>query len=155
MPTAQELQAIEALRAHATRGDAQGVEITYRLTGGAPGEHIEDADLRISDSGAVQSRQRSVSSAVQASSGQLAETELKALLHDLGEGLGELIPRSEARFVPDSLVGHVSVRVDGQEASFFFLADAEQARQHGKALPEMAARAVGMLERLRKRMLPR
>jgi hypothetical protein len=155
MPTTQELQAIATLRAHAARGDTQGVEITYRLTGGAPGEQIEDAELRVSGSGAIQARQRSVSSAVQESSGQVTETELKALLHDLGEGLGELIPRSEARFVPDSLVGHISVRVDGQEASFFFLPDAEQARQQGKALPEMAARAVGVLDRLRGRILPR
>ena len=155
MPTPQELDAITKLRAHATRGDPRGVDITYRVTGGAPGEQIDDAELRISGSGAVTARQRSADAAVQQSSDQLVEAELSALLRDLGEGLGELIPRSEARFVPDTVVGHVSVTVDGQEASFFFLPDPEQARQHGKALPAMAARAVGTLERLRGRILPR
>ena len=151
MPTPRELQAISDLRAHAIRGDTGGVEIMYRVTGGAPGEQIEDAELRVSASGAVHARQRLVT----ASAHQLAEPELNDLLRDVGEGLGELIPRSEARFVPDSVVGQVSVRVDGQESSFFFLPDAEQARQQGKPLPAMAARAVGALERLRARVLPR
>jgi hypothetical protein len=102
MPTTQELQAITKLRAHATRGDARGVDITYGVTGGAPGEQIDDAELRISGSGAVGARQRSAAAAPQESSDQLAEPELNALLRDLGEGLSELIPSSEARFLPDS-----------------------------------------------------
>ena len=61
------------------------------------------------------------------------------LLLQIGEGAGELIPRSEARFLPDSVIGQISVKIDGQEASFFFLADAEQAKQQGKPLSSKAA----------------
>ena len=79
--------------------------------------------------------------------------EMKDLLEQLGEGAIELIPRSEASFIPDSVVGRVTLKVDGQEASFFFLADEEQAKQHGKALSAKAARSVEGLSRLHKRIL--
>ena len=75
------------------------------------------------------------------------------MLLQIAEAVGELIPRSQARFIPDSIVGQISVKIDGQEASFFFLADEEQAKQHGKALSPKAARSVGSLMRLHKRIL--
>jgi hypothetical protein len=98
---------------------------------------------------------RTTSAASQESSENLPAPEMKNLLVEISEGVGELIPQSEARFVPDSIVGQVSVRVDGQEASFFFLPDEEQAKQQGKVLPPKAARSVSALSRLHKRILPR
>lgn len=155
MANTQEEEVIRKLRERATRGELNGVDISYRVTGGAPGEKVFDEELRVSGPGPVHARLRTVAAALQESSEQLAEPELKTLLLQISEGVRELIPRSEARFIPDTVVGQVSVRVDGQEASFFFLPDAEQAKQHGKVIPEKAMRLVGALDALHKRIIPR
>ena len=155
MPNAREDEVIQKLRERATRGDLSGVDVSYRVTGGAPGDGVLDEELRFSGAGTVHARRRTATAAIQESSEQLAEPEMKNLLLEISEGVGALIPRSEARFVPDTIVGQVSVRVDGQEASFFFLPDTEQAKQHGKTMPATAARSVDALERLHQKIIPR
>ena len=155
MANTREEEVIRKLRERATGGALSGVDVSYSVTGGAPGEHVFDEELRVSGTGPVHARLRTVGASLQESSEQLAEPELKTLLLEISEGVGELIPRSEARFVPDSVVGQVSVRVDNQEASFFFLPDPGQATQHRKVTREKAVRLVGVLEGLHKRIIPR
>jgi hypothetical protein len=155
MPNTGEDEVIRKLQERVASGELSGIDVSYRLTGGAPGEQLLEEELRVSGRGPVQARLRMAAGAPQESSERLAIPELTILLREIGEGVGELIPRSEARFVPDSIVGQVSLKVEGQEASFFFLPDQEQAKQQGKVLSSRAARSVNALDRLRTRILPR
>ena len=155
MPNTTETEVIRKLQERVTRGELNGIDVTYRVTGGAPGEQLVDEEVHLSGAGPVKARRGIPAAATQESSENLAAPEMKALLLEIGEGAGEMIPRSQARFTPDSIVGQISVNVDGQEASFFFLADEEQAKQHGQALSPKAARSVGSLGRLHKQMLHR
>jgi hypothetical protein len=148
-------EVIRKLRERAARGELNGIDVTYRVTGGAPGEQPVNEEVHLSGRGPVHARLRAAAAAMQESSVNIAAPEMKDVLLEIGEGAGDMIPQSEARFVPDSIVGQISVKVDGQEASFFFLADEEQAKQHGKALTPKAARSVGTLQRLHKRILQR
>jgi hypothetical protein len=153
MPNTIEDEVIRKLQERAARGELNGIDVTYRVTGGAPGEQLVDEEIHLSGPGPVTARLRTTAATMRESSENLAAPEMKELLLQIGEGAGELIPRSQARFVPDSIVGQISVKIDGQEASFFFLADEEQAKQFGKALSPQAARSIGSLMRLHKRIL--
>ena len=153
MRNAIEDEVIRKLRERATRGELNGIDVTYRVTGGAPGEQLVDEEIRLSGPGPVRARLRTTAAAMRKSSENLAAPEMRELLLQIGEGAGELIPRSQARFLPNSIIGQISVKIDGQEASFFFLADEEQAKQHGKELSSKAARPVDTLKRLHTRML--
>jgi hypothetical protein len=153
MATATEDEVIRKLQERATRGDLTGIDVTYRVTGGAPAEQVVDEEMQLSGPGLVRARGRTRSDALLESSESLTTPEMTQLLLELGSAASELIPRSEARFIPDTVVGQISVRIDGQEATFFFLPDEGQAEQHGKALSPKAAGAVGSLVRLHKRIL--
>lgn len=147
MPNSTENQVIRTLKERVSRGELNGIDVTFRVTGGAPGEERVDEEVHLSPS-LVSARIIEGSRVMQESSLTVATPELKNVLLEISEGAGELIPRSEARFIPDSIVGEISVKIDGQEASFFFLPDEEQAKQHGKGLSEKAARPVETLRRL-------
>jgi hypothetical protein len=153
MPTPTEDEVIRKLRERASRGELDGIDVTYRVTGGAPAEGVVDEEVQLSGPGRVKARVRTPATTLREASDEVPEAELKELLEKIGAGAGELIPRSEARFVPDSIVGQITVRVDGDEASFFFLPDEGQAEQHGQRLSPKAATAVESLTRLHKRLL--
>ncbi len=153
MPNTIEDEAIRQLQERATRGELNGIEVTYRVSGGAPGEQLVDEELNLSGPGQVNARVRTPAAVMRESSANLSAPEMKDLLLQITEAAGELIPRSQARFIPDSIVGQIWLKIDGQEVSFFFLADEEQAKQHGKVLSPKAAAAVGSLMRLHKRIM--
>lgn len=155
MPNTVADEVIQKLQERVTRGALHGITVTYRVTGGAPGEAPVDEELRLVGSGPMTARLRTATAAVRESSETLATPDMQELLLQIGAGAGELIPRSQARFVPDSLVGQLAVQLDGQEAVFCFLADAEQAKQSGQALSPKAANVVNSLMRLHQRLLPR
>jgi hypothetical protein len=155
MQNPREDEVIERLRERAARGALDGIDVSYRITGGAPGERLVDEEVRLSGPGPVHARLGTSAGESEESSEKLSAPEMNALLLDISEGLSELVPRSEARFVPDSIVGQISVSVDGQEASFFFLPDPEQAKQQGKVPAAKAARIISALDRLHKRILKR
>ncbi|NGZ11677.1 MAG: hypothetical protein CV088_20275 [Nitrospira sp. LK70] len=154
MPNTTEDKVLRTLRERAANGEINGIDVTYKVTGGAPGEQLVNEEVHLSGSDLVQARtlQESV---MREASVDIGAAELRTVLLEIGEGLGELIPQSEARFVPDTIVGQISVKVDGQEVSFFFLPDEEQARQHRRSLSMKAARSVGSLQRLGKEILQR
>lgn len=155
MPNGREQELIRKLREHATSGELGGVSVTYRVTGGAPGEQLVDEELRVAGAGQARARMDSTGTDRRDSSQLLTPPELQTLLLAVSDGVSDLIPRSEARFIPDSIVGEVTVNVDGEEASFFFLPDVEQAKQHGKMLSPNAEQSVTALDRLHKRILQR
>ena len=141
MPTASEEDVIRKLQERAARGDVSGVAVTVRVTGGSPAEAIVDEEIAVSGDGLAKARARTAAG-TRESSEALPAADVTALLAALGEAASDLIPRSEARFLPDSIVGEIRVTIDGQQASFFFLVDEAQASQHGKPLSPKAAGAV-------------
>ncbi len=154
MPNTNEDEVILKLRERVTRGELNGIDVTYRVTGGAPGEQLVREEIHLFGPGLVTVRLHTTATApLQESSENLAAPEMQELLLQIGEGASEMIPQSQARFVPDSIIGRISVRIDGQEASFFCLLDEEQAKQHGKSLLPKAAGSVVSLMRLHRRLL--
>jgi hypothetical protein len=58
MPNAIEDEVIHKLRDRVARGDLNGIDVTYRVTGGAPGEHPVDDEMHLSGPGQVKARKR-------------------------------------------------------------------------------------------------
>lgn len=153
MPNATEVEMIRKLRDRTTRGELNGIDVTYHVQGGSPAGQTVNDEVRLSGLGVVQARVGTPATTMRESSENMPRDQVIELLRQIGEGADGLIPRSEAAFIPDSVVGQVSVTIDGQEVSFFFLPDQAQAEQQGQVLSPGAAAAVGNLARVHKRIL--
>lgn len=121
-----------------------GLTVTYAVGGGAPSETIEER-IQVSGTGEVrlaisdELNRRPVGEA----SGTVSEEELEELLEAFGASLEELVPRSEASFLPDATVGSITFEIDGEQETFYF--DAEETyeragieREEVTAVPEPA-----------------
>jgi hypothetical protein len=121
MSRPEELAVTQALRQRARHDDVSHMSITLRLSGGAPGESRIFQELHISgdqpDTG-----QRGGSGRV-FNSVQLRPDTTVELFRSVSEVVDELIPRSEAHFLPDSLIGAIEITVDGQSTTVFYDAD--------------------------------
>ena len=153
MPNATETEEIRKLRERTASGELAGIYVTNHVRGGSTAEQQVDEEVQLSGRGQVKARVGTPAAAVRESSETMPLPQVIELLRQIGDGADGLIPRSEAAFIPDSVVGQVSVTVDGQEVSLFFLADQGQAEQHGKVLAPRAAAAVDSLARLHKRVV--
>jgi len=153
MPNSTEDEVIRKLRERTARGELAGIDVVYHVNGGSPVEQEVDEEIQLSGRGEVRARARTPAATMREASETVPLAQLTEILQQIGESAGDLIPRSEARFIPDSVVGQVSVTVDDQEVSLFFLADQGQAKQHGKVLSPRAAAAVDSLARLHKQIL--
>jgi hypothetical protein len=105
----------------------EGVTVVYRVAGGMPHERIEH-EFRLTGAGEarVQLRDELTATPPQEAADQLEQGETRDLLEQIGASLEDAVPRSEARFLPDSTVGSITLIVDGEEQTLFFLADEEQ-----------------------------
>lgn len=95
--------------------------VTYAVGGGAPDESFEER-IELSGTGAVTVAvsddlyRKSVGEA----SGTLSEAEAAEVLDSISASLEELVPRSEAEFPPDAVVGSVTFEIDGEARTFYF-----------------------------------
>jgi hypothetical protein len=106
---------------------SEDVRITYRVAGGMPHERLEH-ELTLTGDGNAQVKMGDELRAIppQEASGTLDQGETRELLEQVGVSIDDLVPRSEAQFVPDSVVGSITFEIDGEETTFFFLPDEEQ-----------------------------
>jgi hypothetical protein len=147
---------IRRFRERVGRGDLRGLQVTYRVSGGMPAEGRAGQELRVSGEGASTARSLtggSGSRAPQEASTRLRPQEVGPLFAQLAQGLDSLTPRSQARFVPDSVVGSITVEVDGVEETRYFLADAEERVSQGAPLEPAATDSVDRLARVTARLL--
>jgi len=121
------------------------VSIVFRICGGAPGQRVERT-VALAGSGAVRARIRDDWSHDDEGDGR-ADLDRETLLEAarlVGRGLEELIPAAEARFVPDSVIGSVTVGIGEESETYFFDASEDEPTAMGKLL---AAPARGMVTR--------
>src|SRR3954452_16055373 len=56
---------------------------------------------------------------------RLEHSEIAGLFKRVGANMPVLVPRSEARFPPDSVIGEITIDVAGEQQQFYFLIDDE------------------------------
>jgi hypothetical protein len=123
-----ESKVIEKFRESLSRAElSEEIRITYRVAGGMPHERLEH-EVTLTGGGNAQVKMGDELKAIppQEASGTLDLGETRDLLEQVGVSLEDLVPRSEAQFVPDSVVGSITLEIDGEETTLFFLPDEEQ-----------------------------
>jgi len=119
-----------------------------------PGERIEHQFELTGDGYAAVSAEGALAGiAPQAASAELDPSEAGALLDQLGIGLDSLIPRGQARFVPDSVIGTVTIEVEGETATLYFLPEQEDRQAYGLEIAAPMANAIQQIEEISKRLL--
>lgn len=105
-------------------GPPAGVKVVVRLTGGMPSERIEHEFELTGEGKAAVSRLDELSGAPrQVASGDLDPEEARQLLQQIDAGLPGLVRRGEAHFLPDTVVGILTVEVDGKAETYYFAAE--------------------------------
>jgi len=130
------------------------VKVVYRIEGGMPHERVEE-ELRLSGSGKVNvlARDMQKSKLSQEVSTALDRPESQYLFEKIGGGLDSLIPRSEARFLPDSLVGTITIEVKGEKITLYFQPDEEEQLRQNRPIPPLMAEAIQRFKGISQRLL--
>jgi hypothetical protein len=136
---------------------AEDLSIVYRIRGGSPGESVDET-VALNGSGAVRVVVRdSLGGApegdVRDELGEKAVVELSVLLE---RGVEGLIPQSDARFLPDSLVGSIQVGLGDRSETYYFHADEGQRDQaNAPALSQETTELLSRFDEIASSRLPR
>ena len=145
----------DRFRERVARGDlSQDVQVVYRISGGMPEERIEE-EFRLSGSSEAESTfvDERTAGAAQEVSAQLDSAEAQQLFQGVASGLDELVSRSEARFLPDSSIGSITIEVGGEHETRYFLADEGQRQGQDEASAPRMPEALKPLEETSRRLL--
>lgn len=150
-----ESEVIQKFHDRIDAGEITDIEIVYRITGGMPDERKDIPEISLSGAGAstVTVRDPQGISLLQEASAELDQAETQALFQQMRSGIDSLVIRSEARFLPDSLVGSITIKVNGEEATLYFLVDEKDRLIQGKPIDHQVAKAIEQLTRLSQKSL--
>jgi hypothetical protein len=147
-------QVLEGFRAKVARGDISGIKVSMKLIGGMPGEqHLNRSVVIDEDRQALVRSSGDGAPEPAEARAQVEDETVEDLLRKLAEGVDGLVPRSQARFLPDSLVGSITVEVDGETTELFYLADEEDRITQDKPIPPATVEALDGLRQLSDQML--
>jgi hypothetical protein len=155
MDKKSELEVIRKFRQAVDRETLpEDVKVTCRISGGMPSERVEE-EFRLSGVGTAGASARDVLRSVPAQevSGKLEAAETRDVFRRIASSLKGLPTRSEARFLPDSVVGTITVEAEGKEATVYFLADEEQRDAQEKPIPRVTADTIQHIKTISRRLL--
>jgi hypothetical protein len=149
MSNLSEWEIKQKFRERVDQGDiTEDIKVIYQIQGGMPSERIEE-EFRLSGNGNAKVMVRDMLRSIptQEVSVELDRDEAYSLFQKIVPGLDSLVPRSEAHFLPDSLVGSITIQIDTEETTLYFLADEEERMSQDKPItPQMAEVIQGFTE---------
>jgi hypothetical protein len=132
-------RALRMFRARVENNDLAQTKISYRVVGGLrddPGlPPLPPPEEVLTVEGDGTARLRSGNLIV--GEARLKSVDVATVFERVGANLSALVPRSEARFVPDSVLGEITVEVAGEQQQFYFLIGPESEEEEER--PELAA----------------
>ena len=138
MAQSNEEKVIEKFRDILEDGDLSRIKIVNRITGGTPGEGRIEEESFISGKAEATFRSKEAGAPLKEASSKLKENEVRLLFEKVSKGLDSLVTREKANFIPDSVIGSITIEVDGEQATFFYLADEEERKAQQKPVsPKM------------------
>lgn len=157
MSATSDSRVIQEFRDRVAKGElTEDVTVSLRLSGGAPSQRLEQ-EFSLSGGG----REKVVASdalramPARAASQDLGNRETRELFQQIASGLEGLVPRAEASFLPDSVVGWITIEVDGEQEELFFLADEEDQAVQEKPVASQMNAAVRQIRRMTEQALAR
>lgn len=124
-------EVIQILRESLTGDDVpDSLKITFRLSGGAPSKQVFE-EIRMVGSGKHEIARSDEIRSLPHEEGalELSPAETRDLFERIATDLDDYVPRSQAAFLPDTVLGCISVEVEGRTADFFYQVDEEQEPQ--------------------------
>ncbi len=155
MPETPETEVVRQFRERVRRGDLGGIALTYRLPQEGPAAGHAIRELRVAGTRPVHLAARGPDGPPEEVDAGLQPEELQALYETVVEAADQLVPRSQARFLPDSAVGSLRIEVEGQQADLFFLSDEGQRAQQNLRLSPEAVRSLNRLSEIQQQLLGR
>lgn len=152
MPPAE---VIRQFRARVERGDLEELQVTYNVAGGMPAEGQIDEEIRIFGDRRAEARSAGPPGTTRRASERLHEDRFRALLQQVGRSLEGMVPLSEARFLPDSVIGTLTLKVAGEETSLVFNADREALEARARSSTVDRVDAITGLNQLKRELLGR
>lgn len=151
----QDAKLISSFRQRLESGQlGDDVGVTYRLQGGAPGEQIsEELNVPVGQAAHMTIRDEIHPTRSGEALVELDAKEVENLLAALGPSLEELTPASDAHFVPDSLVGSITINVGGETTTLYFLADEQEAAAQKVAITPSISQVLLQIHRVKDRII--
>jgi hypothetical protein len=144
-------QATQKFNQRVDRGSlTNDVKVIYRVSGGMPHEAV-DQEFVVSGSGSTNLTDRSALGSISPKTFEINQGENREIFELVRSGINRLPTRSEARFLPDSLVGTITVEVNGEEETFYFLADEADRAVQNKPIPSEISEAIQRLTEISQR----
>jgi hypothetical protein len=105
------------------------LQVIYRVAGGMPSERLE-YEIKIDSVGGAKITSYDAQISRTIKHGPIASDvpEVADLFKQIVAGLHSLLPASRATFLPDALVGSITIRVDDEEETFYFVPEVEKRR---------------------------
>jgi hypothetical protein len=144
-------QAIQRFNQYVDLGNlTNDVKVIYRVSGGMPHEAVEQ-EFVVSGSGSANLTGRSASGSISPQTFGINQGENREIFGLIRSGIDRLPTRSEARFLPDSSVGTITVEVNGEAETFYFLADEADRAVQNKPIPSEISEAIQRLTEISQR----
>lgn len=128
---------VNQLRNQAKKGSlAENVAISYQIQGGV-GENRIDETVALTSPGRLRIKvdDKLMQKAQGETQAELKKKDTLDLFQTLLDGVENMVPASEARFVPDTLVGSVTFAIGNERETFYFEADEEDCDHRGQPIP--------------------
>ncbi len=111
------------------------VQVVYRVAGGMPVQRV-DYKIAMDSVGGAKVDVYDARSARRAQETSIPPEKLDvaALFEQLSAGLHSLMPASRAVFPPDAYVGSITISVEGDEATFYFVPEEEKRKARDRAV---------------------
>jgi hypothetical protein len=148
-----ESRAVEKFRERLNSRNLTGVRLTHRVAGGMPGEGRTEEEVVVLGTNQAITRSVTPGGASEEASIHLDQLELITLFEQIEQAITGLVPRSEARFPPDSVIGSLTIELNGEQATFYYMADEEQRKTQNQFLAPNTSEALTSLSKLSKRAL--
>ncbi len=138
-------QAIQSFKQRVDLGQLTSeVKVIYRASGGMPHEAAEQ-EFVVSGSGSANLMDLSVSGLISRQAFDINPGDNSRIFELIRSGIDQLPTRSEARFLPDSSVGTITIEVNGAEETFYFLTDEADRVLQNKPIPSEISKAIHRL----------
>lgn len=152
-------RALRLFRERVDANDLAQTKISYRIVGGLrhepglpplpPPEQVLAIDGGATAGGGTA---RLLSGDTVVDEAPLAAGEIASVFEQVKANLPTLVSRADAKFVPDSVVGEITVEVEGEQESLYFPIDGQARPQQpaeGDGLGALRASLHGVLDRVR------
>ncbi len=135
---------VQAFAARVKQGNlGQDVQVVYRVAGGMPSQRVEYEIAVDSVGGArVAVYDARISRTAKHASIPPESLDVAGLFEQVSDGLHSLLPASRATFLPDALVGSITISIDHDEETFYFVPEEEKRRRPGKGVAPSMDRAL-------------